>query len=114
LGLLHTTLGWIETGGSLISPTVQTPDKTSSVPSALLWNLEIHPKLQTNFELWRFTLDFNANVPLHRRTENVGRVVSISNPITGAKKSVAILDSISGWRGYGEVSLSFALDSRVT
>jgi len=43
-----------------------------------------------------FTLDFNATSRYIGETENVGRVVSISNPITGAKKSVAILDSVQG------------------
>ena len=103
---------WVgmETGGSLISPTVQTPDKTSSVLVPSYGIVRFHPKLQTNFELWRFTLDFNATSRYIGETEFVGRVVSITNPITGAKKSMAILDSVQGWRGYGEISLSFALD----
>jgi len=103
---------WVgmETGGSLIRPTVQTTDKTSSVLVPSYGIVRFHPKLQSNFELWRFTLDLNVTPRYIAETEFVGRVVSITNPITGAKKSVAILDSVQGWRGYGEVSLSLALD----
>jgi hypothetical protein len=100
----------VETGGSVISPTVQTPDKTTSVLVPSYGIVRLHPKLQTNFELWRFTLDFNVTSRYIGETEYVGRVISTTNPITGAKKSVAILDSVQGWRGYGEISLSFALD----
>ena len=103
---------WVgmESGGSLISPTVQTPDKTSSVLVPSYGIVRFHPKLQTNFELWRFTFDFNLTSRYIGETEYVGRVVSTSNPINGTKKSVAILDSVQGWRGYGEASFSFALD----
>ena len=103
---------WVgmETGGSLVSPTVQTSDKTSAALVPSYGIVRFHPKLQTNFELWRFTLDFNATPRYIAETEFVGRIVSTTNPTTGAKTNVAILDSVQGWRGYGEVSLSFALD----
>jgi len=103
---------WVgmETGGSLISPTVQTQDKTSSVLVPSYGIARFHPRLQTNFELWRFTLDLSVTSRFIGITEYVGRVVSTTNPATGAKKNLTILDPVYGWRGYGELSLAFALD----
>jgi hypothetical protein len=100
----------MEAGGSLISPTVQTQDKSSSVLVPSYGVARFHPRLQTNFELWRFTLDLTATSRYVGTTEYVGRIIPTTDPVTGAKKNVAILDPIHGWRGYGELSLSFALD----
>ncbi len=100
----------METGGSLIDPTVETDDKTSSVHVPSFGIVRFNPHIQTNFELWRFTLDFQANCRYIGHTEYVGRINSITDPPTGTSTDVAVLDSVHGRRGYGELSLSFAID----
>src|SRR2546429_568605 len=80
----------------------------SHVPSFGI--VRFNPHIQTNFELWRFTLDFQANCRYIGHTEYVGRINSITDPPTGTSTDVAVLDSVHGRRGYGELSLSFAID----
>jgi len=100
----------MEAGGSLIAPTLQIQEKTSSFVVPSYGVVRFHPCFQANTELWLFTLDFNATSRYIGTTEYVGRIVSSTNLVTGLKRNMAILDSIQGWRGYGELSLSFALD----
>jgi hypothetical protein len=100
----------MEAGGALISPTFVTPDKTSSVSVPSYGILRFHPKLQTNLEVWRFTVDLNLTSRYVADTEYVGRFFPVVNSVTGAKSSVAYVQAIQGWRGYGELSFSFALD----
>jgi hypothetical protein len=99
-----------ETGGSLVNPTVTTKDKSSSVRVPGYGIFRPRPRLQTAVELWRMSVNFSITPRYIAETEYVGTIVSIADPVSGKKSDHAVLNSIQGWRAYGELGFQFALD----
>jgi hypothetical protein len=98
-----------EAGSSLTANLVKSSDKSSSVTVPSYSIVRLRPRASATFEFWNLTLSLSATPRYLLNTEAVTRETTTIHATSPATKTIS-LSSVSGWRGYSETSLSYAID----
>lgn len=98
-----------ELGRSLTDNEVKSTDKSSSVTVAKYAIRRLRPRFSGTLEFWRLTTSLSAYPRYLFSAENVTREVDTLQADGSVKKTI-LLHTISGWRPYGELSISYSFD----
>jgi hypothetical protein len=98
-----------EAGGALMAVTAQSSDKSSKVVVPTYTIARLRPRATTTLEYKAVTLNLSAVPRYLFTTEDVTRQILVPKAAGSAKEKI-YLDTVSGWRPYGEVSAKVALD----
>lgn len=99
----------VEIGNSLTVNTAKSSDKSSSVAVPTYAIRRVRPRMVATFEFGRFTASITATPRYLANTEFVTR--ETDTLVGGKTKKSIYLSTVSGWRGYGELSLNYAFDA---
>ena len=98
-----------ESGGALTSNQVQSSDETSEVTVPKYAIRRLRPSVSATFEFARVTTALSFTPRFLFSAENVTREIDTIQP-DGTTTKTVILSTVSGWRGYGEISVSYSID----
>jgi hypothetical protein len=98
-----------ELGTSLTDNEVKSSDKSSTVIVPKYSIRRLRPRFSGAFEFGRFTASLSAYPRFLISDENVTRETDTPQADGTVKKTIA-LHTVSGWRPYGEFSLSYSFD----
>jgi hypothetical protein len=98
-----------EIGTSLTDNAVKSSDKSSSVTVPKYAIRRLRPRFSGTIELWRFTASLSLYPRFLFSAENVTREIDTPQSDGTVKKTI-LLSTVSGWRPYGELSISYAFD----
>jgi hypothetical protein len=98
-----------ESGGALTSNQVKSSDETSEVTVPTYAIRRLRPSMSATFEFARVTTTLSFTPRYLFSAENVTREIDTIQPDGKTTKTV-VLSTVSGWRGYGEFSVSYSID----
>jgi len=98
-----------ELGGALTDDTIKSSDKRSQVVVPAYPIRRLRPHVSSTWEAWNFTLSLSIYPRYLFTTENVTRERSNLQPGGETTKTIYLV-GVSGWRPYGECSISYAFD----
>jgi hypothetical protein len=98
-----------EIGGSLTDNTAKSSDKSSQVVVPSYGVRRLRPHLSSTWEFWSFTLSISVYPRYLFTPENVTREMDTLQK-SGKTTKTIFLKTASGWRPYGECSISYAFD----
>jgi hypothetical protein len=98
-----------EIGGPLTNNTSKSSDKSTSVLVPTYAVRRLRPHLASTFEFWNLTLSISVFPRYLFGTEYVTREATTLKA-TGKTNQTIYLSTVSGWRPYGECTLSYAFD----
>jgi hypothetical protein len=97
-----------ELGGSFTNDTDKSSDKSTSVLVPMYAIRRLRPHVAATFEFGRFTWSISAFPRYLFAKEFVTREVAVVT--SGKTKQTIYLSTVSGWRPYGECTLSYSID----
>lgn len=98
-----------ELGTALTDNEVKSSDKSSSVTVPKYGIRRFRPQFSGTLEFWRLTTSLSMYPRFLFSAENVTRELDAIQADGSVKKTI-FLHTVSGWRPYGELSLSYSLD----
>jgi hypothetical protein len=98
-----------EIGGSFTDNTAKSSDKSTSVLVPMYGIRRLRPHLASTFEFWNLTLSISVFPRYLFTPENVTRETT-TLLASGKTNQTIFLTTASGWRPYGECTLSYAFD----
>jgi len=98
-----------ELGKALTDNEAKSSDKSSSVIVPKYGIRRFRPQFSSSLEFWRLTTSLSVYPRFLFSTENVTREMDTLQPDGSVKKTI-FLHTVSGWRPYGELSVSYSFD----